>query len=184
MRKAFTLLEVLISVSIFAVIMVFIYKTLDDTKYSNKLFAQKQEQAKSKNRLYNILLEDIAEAKTIKISQSKDLKSNLNLVSFNSYHNAYFTNIAYLVSSNDKLVRIESKDEFKYSNTSFDFYENNNAYIDILLDDIEVFEIIKKSEKQYIIAIKQKNKPRVLFNTFKLFNTNSTSEKTQEKPKT
>ena len=36
----------------------------------------------------------------------------------------------------------------------------NNAFIDVLLEDIEYFDL-KNSENNYIFAIKQKNKDRV-----------------------
>ena len=51
MKKAFTLLETIISVSIFLIIMIFLYKTLDATKYSNDIFKshyKNQEQCKNK----------------------------------------------------------------------------------------------------------------------------------------
>lgn len=169
MKKSFTLLEVLISISLFMIMIVFLYKTLDQTKHSNKIFAKKQESIKDTNRLYNIFLEDVAESiSELKISQDRDKNTILSFESNNAYHNAYHLNITYLISSNNKLVRIESKDKFNYANTPYDFYENNKTFIDVLLDDIEYFEVLHRDKKQYVFAIKQKNKKRVLFNTFKI----------------
>lgn len=169
MKKSFTLLEVLISISLFMIMIVFLYKTLDQTKHSNKIFAKKEESIKADNRLYNIFLEDIAESiSRIKITQDKDKNSIVTFRSNNTFHNAFHLNIAYLISSNNKLVRIESKDKFKYSTTPYNFYENDNSYIDILLDDIEYFELLPRNDKQYVFAIKQKNKKRVVYNTFKI----------------
>ena len=169
MKKSFTLLEVLISISLFMIMIVFLYKTLDQTKHSNKIFAKKEESIKADNRLYNIFLEDIAESiSSIKITQDKDKNSIVTFRSNNTFHNAFHLNIAYLISSNNKLVRIDSKDEFKYSSTPYNFYENDNSYIDILLDDIEYFELLPRNDKQYVFAIKQKNKKRVVYNTFKI----------------
>ena len=37
-KKAFTLLEVVISITIFMIILLFLYKTLDDTKLTNDKF--------------------------------------------------------------------------------------------------------------------------------------------------
>ena len=42
MKKSFTLLELIISITLFMIIVVFLYKTLDQTKHSNKLFSNKQ----------------------------------------------------------------------------------------------------------------------------------------------
>lgn len=169
MKKSFTLLEVLISISLFMIMIVFLYKTLDQTKHSNKIFAKKEESIKADNRLYNIFLEDISESiSRIKIIQDKDKNSIVTFKSNNTYHDAFYLNIVYLISSNNKLVRIESKDEFKYSSTPYNFYENDNSYIDILLDNIEYFELLSRNNKQYVFAIKQKNKKRVVYNTFKI----------------
>ncbi|UTJ05758.1 prepilin-type N-terminal cleavage/methylation domain-containing protein [Arcobacter roscoffensis] len=165
-KKAFTLLEVVISITLFMIFIIFVYKTLDQTKHSNKIFEKQTKTIKDSNRLYNIFLEDIAEStQTLSISYDKDKNARLIFTSNNTYHNPYYTNITYLISSNDKLVRIESKDKFKFSNTSYEFYEN--AYVDVLLEDIEYFDI-KKDKKQYVLAIKQKNKKRVLYSTYLL----------------
>ncbi len=165
-KKAFTLLEVVISITLFMVLIVFVYKTLDQTKHSNEIFEKQTKSIKDSNRLYNIFLEDIAESLQLEtISYDKDKNARLVFTSNNTYHNPFYTNITYLISSNNKLVRIESKDKFKFANTSYEFYDN--AYIDILLDDIEYFDI-KKDKKQYVFAIKQKNKKRVLYSTYLL----------------
>ena len=165
-KKAFTLLEVVISITLFMVLIVFVYKTLDQTKHSNEIFEKQTKSIKDSNRLYNIFLEDIAESLQLEtISYDKDKNARLVFTSNNTYHNPFYTNITYLISSNNKLVRIESKDKFKFANTSYEFYDN--AYVDILLDDIEYFDI-KKDKKQYVFAIKQKNKKRVLYSTYLL----------------
>ena len=168
-KKAFTLVEVLISITLFMIMVLFLYKTLDQTKHSNNIFAKKEQSVKEINTLYKIFLEDIAEASTVKIAYDRDSNTILKVVTDNTYHQAYFNNITYLISSNSKLVRIESKDEFKMSDTPYDFYENNASYIDILLNDIEFFDVQENSKKdEYVFAIKQKNKDRILFKTFKL----------------
>ena len=164
LKKAFTLLEVVISITLFMVLIVFVYKTLDQTKHSNEIFEKQTKSIKDSNRLYNIFLEDVAESLQIEtITYDRDKNARLVFTSNNTYHNPYYLNITYLVSSNDKLVRIESKDKFKFANTSYEFYEN--AYVDILLENIEYFDI-KKDKNQYVFAIKQKDKKRVLYSTY------------------
>ena len=37
-KRAFTLLEVIISITLFMVLIIFVYKTLDQTKHSNIIF--------------------------------------------------------------------------------------------------------------------------------------------------
>jgi type II secretory pathway component PulJ len=166
MKKAFTLLEVTISITLFMILVLFLYKALDQTKHTNDIFEKKKEVVKEANSINKILLEDIAEIKTpIKIVFDDDKNSIVRFKSNNTYHNGFLNNITYLISSNSKLVRIESSDEFKMQNSLLDFYEN--AYIDILLEDIEFFEV-KDTKNEVLFIIKQKNKERELYKAFKL----------------
>lgn len=166
MKKAFTLLEVTISITLFMILVLFLYKALDQTKHTNDIFEKKKEVVKEANSINKILLEDIAEIKSpIKIVFDDDKNSIVRFKSNNTYHNGFLNNITYLISSNSKLVRIESSDEFKMQNSLLDFYEN--AYIDILLEDIEFFEV-KETKNEVLFIIKQKNKERELYKAFKL----------------
>lgn len=175
MKKAFTLVEILISITLFMIILLFLYKALDQTKHSNYQFAQKEQKIKNKNNLYNIFLEDIAEAiikanEDTKIKIIEDKKKN-NIVQFKSnniYHNPFFNHVTYLVTSNKKLVRIESKIAFDIKKPKKEsFYKQ--AYIDILLDDIEYFSAKKSNlDNSYLFIIKQKDIDKYIFNTYAL----------------
>ena len=166
MKKSFTLLELLISITLFMIIVVFLYKTLDQTKHSNKLFSNKQEILKEANHLHNIFLEDIAEASSITINYDKNKNAIVKIVTYNSYHNPFFNNVTYLIGDTKELIRIESEKAFNsFQLMGNDFYDY--AFIDILLENIEYFDV-KSSSENYNFLIKQKNNDRVLFNTFKL----------------
>lgn len=166
MKKAFTLLELLISITLFLIIVVFLYKTIDQTKHSNNLFSKKEEILKQSNHLHNIFLEDVAEALQISISKDKEENTIVKLVTYNTYHNAFFKNVTYLIGSTKKLIRMESYEVFnELEPLGVDFYEN--AFIDVLLDEIEYFEV-KNSGDNYIFLIKEKKKERVFYNTYKL----------------
>ena len=172
MKKAFTLLEVVISITIFMILLLFLYKVLDHTKISNKHFKNQESYIKYKNHIYSILVEDILEkTEIVDIKTDNDKNSLLRFKSSNSFHNPYFNNITYMISSNNKLIRIESKDKFKFAETEIDFFDN--AFIDILLDDIEYFEVkvnTTTKNKSYVFAIKQKDKQKMLFNTYEFYN--------------
>lgn len=171
MKKSFTLLELIISITLFMIIVVFLYKTLDQTKHSNNLFSNKQEVLKESNHLHNIFLEDIAEkaeASNITVSYDKNKNAIVEITTSNTYHNPFFNNITYLIGDSKELIRIESKDKFpKEDARKDDFYDN--AFIDILLEDIEYFEV-KNSDTNYNFIVKQKNKERIFYNTYKLIN--------------
>lgn len=165
MKKAFTLLELIISITLFMIIVVFLYKTLDQTKYSNNLFSNKQEILKQSNHLHNIFLEDIAEASSITIKSDKNKNAIVKIVTNNTYHNSFFNNITYFIGDTKELIRIESKEVFNELETkNLDFYEN--AFIDILLEDIEYFDV-KNMEINYSFMIKQFNKDRIFYNAYR-----------------
>ena len=169
MKKAFTLLEVVISITIFMILLIFLYKTLDQSKHSNKQFSGYTQSVKYQNELNDIFLEDILESiSKIEIKKDRDENSLLRFESSNSYHNSFFNHITYLISSNDKLIRIESKDKFNLGEAQINFYDY--SFIDILLEDIEYFEVKEntiKTNKNYVFIIKQKDKDRIIFNTYK-----------------
>lgn len=169
MKRAFTLLEVVISISIFMILLIFLYKTLDQTKHSNKQFSTLKDRIVYQNKLNDIFIEDILESKTkIDIKLDKDQNSLLRFESSNVFHNSFFNHITYLISSNNKLIRMESRDKFILGETPIDFFDY--SYIDILLDDIEYFEVkenIINTNRNYVFVIKQKNKERMIFNTYK-----------------
>lgn len=169
MKKSFTLLELIISITLFMIIVVFLYKTLDQTKHSNNLFSNKQNILKESNHLHNIFLEDIAEAfkdSKVDISYDKNKNAIVEITTSNTYHDSFFNKVTYLIGASKELIRIESKDKFpKEDARKENFYEN--AFIDILLDEIEYFEL-KNDADNYIFVIKQKNKERVFYNTYKI----------------
>jgi len=164
MKKSFTLLELIISITLFMIIVVFLYKTLDQTKYSNNLFSNKQEILKQSNHLHNIFLEDIAEASSITINYDKNKNAIVKIVTDNTYHNSFFNNITYFIGHSKELIRIESKEVFNtLQPIKDDFY--HNAFIDVLLEDVEYFDM-KNSNNNYNFVVKQKSKDRVFYNTY------------------
>lgn len=165
-KKAFTLLEVVISVTIFMIMLIFIYKVLDDTKISNKKFEEHIYKSEDINNLYKIFIEDIAESKSnIILENDKDKNSIVTFESNNTYNNSFYKNITYLVSSNNHLVRIESKNPFKKELPTVEFF--NNSYIDVLMKDIKKFIILPKDNK-YVFIIELKNGEKIMFPTYKL----------------
>ena len=184
MKKSFTLLELLISISIFSITIVFLYKTLDQTKYSNILFSKKQETLKQSNHLHNILLEDVTESNsTPTVTPDKNKNSIVKINTSNTYHDAFFNNVTYLVGNTKKLLRIESEKVFtEFEAKNIDFYRN--AYIDVLLEDIEYFELNNEQNKNsYNFVIKQKAKDRVIYNTFIVKSVSSNNSSTIDSSK-
>ncbi len=166
MKKSFTLLELIISITIFMIMTIFLYKTIDQTKYTNSIFSKKQESLEDINHLHNIFLEDIAESTSVSVSIDKNKNSIVKIVTNNTFHNANFNHVTYLIGNTKKFIRIESLKVFNENElVNIDFFEN--VYIDVLFDDIEFFEI-KNDGINFNIFIKEKNKKLKYFNAYKL----------------
>lgn len=165
MKKAFTLLEVVISITIFMIILTLLYKVLDDTKVVNKNIEKYLKEDKNKNRFYKILVEDIAEsAGEITIIKDKNERYFITFKSYNTYHNPFFTYITYLLSKDNAFLRIESKFQFK-EQLNEEFFDT--AYIDILKKDIKEFKVFKNSDKVLFSFITKENK-KELFSVLKM----------------
>lgn len=146
------------------IILIFLYKVLDDTKLTNSKFETHIYKKDEINHLYKIFAEDVAESTgTISISQDRDKNQILIFESNNSFHQPFYRNITYMISSNNNLVRIESLDKFTKEKTPIGFYDK--SFIDILVDNIERFVVIKKDDK-VIFIVKQKEKKEMIFSTF------------------
>ena len=102
----------------------------------------------------------------VTITLDKNKNAIVKIVTYNTYHNAFFNNVTYLINSSKKLIRMQSQSVFDEVQPIEDAFLNN-AFIDVLLEDIEYFDL-KNSENNYIFAIKQKNKDRVFYNTYKI----------------
>lgn len=182
MKKAFTLLEVVVSLTIFMILILFLYKTLDQTKLSNKQFSNTLEKMTSLNSLNKIFLEDLLESKEFSIHEDKRKNSIVKIQTTNLYHNPYFSNVTYFVSKDKNLLRVESKEAFSIDKrNSQSFY--NDSYIDKLFDDIEYFEAKESQDKTKILYVVKQNdkKEKIFFTAHKLYtyktnNTNSNSK--------
>jgi len=165
-KKAFTLIEILISISLFMLIIVFLYQALDMTQKSNNFFASKLDIKKHQNNIKKILFLDlISQNKTIANTQIKKDRDNNSILSFstsNIYHNPFYTNITYMISRKGNLIRIESKEKFNYTDLPNDFF--NHAFIDILDHNITKFKVKIQQNKSLAIYIENKNNTKIMLN--------------------
>ncbi len=114
MRKAFTLVELMISISLLSVIMIFLYKSYASLNKSNLFYKKKVSQIKSEQLKKRVIFLDFSLAlqKSIKIL-NQDIKEDIVfLQSSNSMHKRYNPYIAYIFKDS-KLYRLESLKPFK-----------------------------------------------------------------------
>jgi len=126
--SAFTLLELMISVSILALIMLFMYKSVEQLQTSNRFYAKKIEIIDKKEKIKKLFFLDF----TLEIPLSyknEQVEKNEDRVFFqtqNSIHHRYNPYVAYLVT-NKHLYRVESSSKL--------FYPLSNG-LDIDVDDL------------------------------------------------
>ena len=141
MKKGAVLLEVLISIALFGIIVVFFQQSFYLIQNTNNHFAQETLCINNLSKLKQNIFLDLLKSDQIKITTTKQQNSCLNITTTNYYHNPFYHHIAYLLLPNHKLIRIESKKMLDIENIDDNFLEN--SYIDIVLDDIVKFKVTK-----------------------------------------
>jgi len=162
MKKAFTLVEIIISVILLGIVVSFIYEGLQNTQKTNKIFKQKKRELEEKEKILKVLYEDIFMADQITILGGKKYKS-VELTTNNSLFNIIKPEVKWFVSKyNDTLVRVES---IKFPLT----YENRfMAHISKVAEHCEVFNVYQSNKKNKIlIYIKFKNQEPIIYEFFK-----------------
>ena len=108
-RGGFTLIEMLISVSILAIMMTFLYKSLELLDFSNKKYGKKVEQLKTARSLKQMLYLDLSLSVygTLEIENLEKEFDNIFLQTTNSIHNRIQTYVSYVVAKKH-IYRVES----------------------------------------------------------------------------
>ncbi len=125
-RHAFTLIEMMIAITLFSVVMIFLYQSMANIDKSNRFYGDKLQEISSENSLLKTLYLDLslAEANTITI---KSMTKNDDMVFLQTSHIIHTHVMPYIVYYLKKshLYRIESATKLTYP------FENNvNALID------------------------------------------------------
>jgi len=164
LKRGFTLVEILISIVLFSIILVFLYEVLDSNSKHNKHYEKIID-----NKIDNFLLEDIVlqdflnSEGNITISEDKNKNSLISFKSSNTYHNPFYNYITYMLVNNEdvqELVRLETKQIFKKTQINAIL---DSSYIDIVNKDVIKFILTKDIEqKKYMLYIEFKDKTSLL----------------------
>jgi len=148
MKKAFTLIEVMISVVIFSILILFMSKVVDSLNSSIQSLKTKQLSNIKQKQLTKALYADILEAKTIKIYNKNKNYSVLYIQTANSLYNIAMPYVVWYVSKKDKaLMRLESATNIELP--------VNDGYLDIFQKGVKIFKIYNNKDK-YFVFIKAK----------------------------
>ena len=162
MKKAFTLIEMLISVSLLSVITLFLYQTYASLQQSNRFYGEELSEAFKEQKLRKTIYLDLAlsipeSVKLINIDKTSDV---LILQSSHSVHHRIMPYIAYMHKDND-LLRIESSQKLNYPLSGEEEMVIDN------LGNIKSFRIFQK-ENSFLVHLEKNDKKMILFRTNRL----------------
>ncbi|MEA3352816.1 MAG: prepilin-type N-terminal cleavage/methylation domain-containing protein [Campylobacterota bacterium] len=160
--KAFTLVEILISITLFSIIILFLYETLNITQKSNDLYSEKLSEKQNSNIIKKIIFFDLMhnDKTSLLLSKNNDEQTTLSMKTTNTYHNPFFQHITYLLSKGE-LIRVESKKKFDIKKLNDDFFKD--SYIDVLDRDIKKFKVVIHNNKQVSFFIQKSDTQKMLF---------------------
>lgn len=160
MRKAFTLIEILIAITILSIMMLFLYQSYSSLNISNSFYKNELGQIKNGYLKKKVLFLDfsLANQKKIKILNQNIKEDVLFMQSSNSIHKRHNPYIAYIIHDS-KLYRLESIHEFKEYPLSV-----GGEYVADYLGEVNSFRVYpsKGDEPSYLLHIDFKQDEDIL----------------------
>ena len=157
MRKAFTLVEMMVAVSIFSIMVLFLYKSYASLNASNVILGDELNNIEKKQEFQKVIFLDFSLAlhNTVKIEVRDTDEDFVALQSSHSLHRRFLPYIAYIVK-NGILYRLESLKRFQEYQIGYD----HEFDVD-LLGEVKNFRVYKSKNKEgesYLIDIDFKEK--------------------------
>jgi len=151
MKKSFTLIELIISIAIFAILFLAMSNVLVGLKNSKDTLKNLYHKNQKKDYLIKVLYYDILNSDTIKIIHTKYPNyDRVLLKTKNSLYNLDSPNVSWFVSKKENsLIRIESNEDINFSKKLF------SPFIDIFQKRVKLFKIYRRKGKD-LIYIKSK----------------------------
>jgi prepilin-type N-terminal cleavage/methylation domain-containing protein len=165
MRKAFTLIEMMISVVIISIMMLFLYQSYNSLNKSNSFYALKSDAIKDEQMKKRVVYMDFALAhpSSVRILNQDKNEDVIYLQSSNSLHRKYNPYIAYMIKNN-RLYRLESLKKYETYPLSLD----DQFVVDDMgeVEGFRVYDKIVRNDKNilyyYLIHIDFKKENDVL----------------------
>ena len=164
-KKAFTLIELIISILLIGLIVTYLFETLGVLKKSDKKLEAKREKRELMLKIKQSIYLDILQANDVNISKTNN--KNIDLLTLketkNSLHNLDMPDVIYLVDKKNRLIRVEGYNIKLPLNTQTLY----TVKFDEVLDNIEFFKIYKSKKKDKIlIYLKSQKLPEIFFEMF------------------
>ena len=139
-RKAFTLIEMMIAISLFSVVMIFLYQSMATIDKSNRFYGEKLENIETSQALLNTLFLDLS-LSVANSGEINNINKNEDMVfmqTFHVMHDHVMPYVVYFVKEKH-LYRVES-----YNKLTYPFESNINAIIDDF-GQVTTFRLYKNS---------------------------------------
>ena len=147
MKRAFTLIELLISITIFSILLLSLTNFISTLKVGLKTIEKRVDRERESYLFKKVLYFDILNSYKITLENDKNGNAILSLYTSNSLYNLPVANVKWYLK-NGKIVRIETPKSFKKRKFE-DFY-----YIDSFLKGITKFRIYRRGNK-FLIFLKK-----------------------------
>jgi prepilin-type N-terminal cleavage/methylation domain-containing protein len=165
MKKGFTLIELMISITILSIIMVFLYKTYADINVSNKVYIENKNKLDKFEKIKKMTFVDLLTALngSIKVVKENKNRDTLFMQTSHSLHRRIMPYVTYIVK-NHKLYRVETL--YPFSNLS----TTKNSFDVDFIGNVKKFKIFTSKQKNiYFLDIEFSNNKKIL-QKIKLFN--------------
>ena len=165
-KKAFTLIEILVSVVLLGIISLFITSTITQTKDNNKIFEKRIAKDKQQETISTLLYDDIYLSKDISV-QSYKKYSILYIKGKNSIYGIEEPFVVWLVlKEKNRLIRIESARKITLP---IDDSMKKYIFIDNIQSGCKYFSVnLSKDKKSALVFVQIENKNPVIFEVKKL----------------
>lgn len=150
MRKAFSLVELMISIVILSIMMLFLYKSYSGLNKSNKLFDVEVQKVAKIEKIKNTLYLDIMLSQSVLIQNQDNKEDVVFLQTRNSVHDRFNPYVAYLLKDK-KLYRLESLKELREYPLAAD-----SEFVVDELGSVKIFRLYASKEaasKSYLLHI-------------------------------
>lgn len=147
MKKAFTLVELMISIVLLSIIVTFLYQTVAQLQTSNLQFLKKTDGLQKREQVLKLIYNDFINASSIQWYDKGEAKDVILLQTNNSFHNMSQPYVLYKVYKEESILkRVESPVE------KIDFLNNIFKFNDII-ENVKLFKVYEQ-KGHYLIYIK------------------------------
>ena len=166
MRKAFTLIELMISIVILSILMLFLYKSYSGLNKSNKVFSDEVAKVSKIQLLkkviyldYSLAIKNDVNGSIVQVLNQEKNEDVIFMQTSNSIHGRVNPYVAYIVKEG-KLYRLESLKRFREYPL-----EADSEFVVDALGDVRIFRVYKAqatSKELYLVHIEFKEENEIL----------------------